>query len=313
MMTLLIVLALLAVCFFGKNWLIDCLMQAAYCLARCWFRAWRITQQVGDIRWCYLEAGNKDKPTMLLIHGFGVDKYNWLPYVPQLANDFHIIVPDLPGFGETALGASVTDFTIDEQLERLERFVEALGIKSFHIAGNSMGGLISGLYSAAHPEAVKSLVLMDSVGLDCEQDKTSFLFTAFDQGEFKLVPKNVEEAQNLLNNVGAKPMKVPTFILSYILRKQEQHRQQLEAIFTLVIDYQRNTLLAKSLAQLTMPVLVMWGKEDKLLNVAGGENAMKYLVNGTLALLDDVGHAPMAESPKVAAKHHKQFIRDNCA
>lgn len=307
---LFLLILVLVFVFLGRIRLIDGSMGVCFFLARCWFRAQRKNLQVGSINWSYLEAGNPDKPTMLLIHGFGVDKYNWLPYLPQLAQDFHIIVPDLPAFGETTFSTDINSFSANEQVERLEKFIRALNIlEPFHLAGNSMGGLLSGLYAVANQDKVKTLALLDPVGLAA--DKESFLFSAYDQGEYKLIPRTVEEGQEVINRVVAHPQKVPGFFLSYMLRKQEARREILEAIYGLVVKYQRTALLDQSLKALKIPVLIIWGQEDQLLDVSGGINAMSSLANGVLVILENVGHAPMMESPEITASHHKKFITDN--
>ncbi len=110
----------------------------------------------------YLEGGQGD--VLVLIHGFGGNKDNWTRIAKYLTPHFRVIAPDLPGFGQSTRGPN-GDYTIGAQVKRVRAFVRALGIESFHIGGNSMGGNISGAFAARYPEDLKSLWLLARAAL----------------------------------------------------------------------------------------------------------------------------------------------------
>ncbi|MCP3952871.1 MAG: alpha/beta hydrolase, partial [Desulfobacterales bacterium] len=105
----------------------------------------------------YLEGGQGD--TLLLLHGFGANKDNWTRIGKHLTPHFRVIAPDLPGFGESGKNPD-GDYSISAQARFVKDFVQALGIKSFHIGGSSMGGNIAGAYASSNPETLKSLLLI---------------------------------------------------------------------------------------------------------------------------------------------------------
>ncbi|NUG11841.1 alpha/beta hydrolase, partial [Acinetobacter seifertii] len=121
--------------------------------------------KVGDITWSYSEGGSSTKPTLLLIHGLGGSRDNWNRVAHYLTTNYHVIIPDLPGSGETIV-AQDFDYSVPNLAEKLRRFVEAENLKGpIHIAGHSLGGSIALLYAGQYPFETKSLFLVDSGGI----------------------------------------------------------------------------------------------------------------------------------------------------
>src|SRR6185312_4075249 len=124
-------------------------------LRRLKFLAWLVALLVivlgGNTRWSYYEGG--DGPTIVLLHGFASSKEVWLPVAKLLTPHFHLIIPDLPGWGESSRNADA-GYDIDAQASRLDAFVQALRLQRFVLVGHSMGGAIAGVYAAGHPEHV---------------------------------------------------------------------------------------------------------------------------------------------------------------
>ncbi len=123
--------------------------------------------EVGDHTVVCLEGGEGEN--VLLVHGFGVNKDSWNRLAKQLTLSYHVAVVDLPGFGESSKREDAS-YTIAAQVERLDRIADALSLQTFHLAGNSMGGSISGEYAARFPDKVLSLGLFNTAGiLECPE------------------------------------------------------------------------------------------------------------------------------------------------
>ena len=105
----------------------------------------------------YLSGGTGEP--LVLLHGFGGDKNHWVRMAKYLTPHFHVIAPDLPGFGENDRDPSLR-YSVQDQVERIHNFANALNLKSFHLGGNSMGGHIAGAFAEKYPESVKSLWLL---------------------------------------------------------------------------------------------------------------------------------------------------------
>ena len=92
---------------------------------------------VGDHEIVYLEGGHGE--TILMLHGFAANKDSWTRFAKFISPTYHVVALDLPGFGESTCLEDAS-YSIADQAKRLTRFVDAIGLKKFHIIGNSMGG-----------------------------------------------------------------------------------------------------------------------------------------------------------------------------
>src|SRR3990167_7893359 len=135
--------------------------------------------QVGEFNIHYYEGGPQGAETILMIHGFGADKDNWLRFSRPLTARYNVIALDLPGFGESSKPDASYD--VGTQTERLAAFAKQLGIHKLHLIGNSMGGHIAALYAARHPEQVLSVAHVDNAGITAPQ--TSEMFQRLERGE----------------------------------------------------------------------------------------------------------------------------------
>ncbi len=93
--------------------------------------------KIDDHNIVYLEGGKG--PTILLLHGYAANKDNWLKLAPYLIKDYHVVIPDIPGYGESSM-IEKASYNLSNQMSRLHKLALALELKKFHIAGNSMGG-----------------------------------------------------------------------------------------------------------------------------------------------------------------------------
>ena len=202
-----IALALVLV-FVARYWLLAQVVKVIYLVTALAFGARKRRIDVMDGQtWHYLEAGSHEKPVLLLLHGFGVDKFVWLPYIKAMKEDYHIIAPDLPGFGDAYSQRVPVDYSVYGQVEALQKFVEHLDISSFHLAGNSMGGLISAMFCIACQNRVRTLVLMNAAGI--ASSRKSDLDVMFEKGELVLLPRTIEELDRLFAMIAVKPVRLP--------------------------------------------------------------------------------------------------------
>src|SRR3546814_3852481 len=122
--------------------------------------------------WPYLEGGDASKPLLLLVHGFAGDKDNWSMIAPYLTRDYHVIAPDLPGFGENERNPDLA-YDLQAQTARLKAFADTLGLSRPHVGGHSMGGWIALRYATEYPAALASLILLHNAGVNRSEEQTS--------------------------------------------------------------------------------------------------------------------------------------------
>ena len=107
----------------------------------------------------YREAGNPEKPTVLLLHGFPTSSHMFRNLIPQLAEDFHVIAPDLPGFGfSDAPGHDVFQYTFENVAKVMGDFVEQIGVKKFAVYIFDYGAPTGLRIALRFPERISAIV-----------------------------------------------------------------------------------------------------------------------------------------------------------
>jgi len=116
----------------------------------------------------YREAGNKEKtPTILLLHGFPTSSHMFRNLIPALADKFHLIAPDYPGFGNSSM-PTVDEFqyTFDHLAEIVEKFIELMRLEKYSMYVMDYGAPIGYRLAAKHPERIEALIVQNGNAYD---------------------------------------------------------------------------------------------------------------------------------------------------
>lgn len=259
--------------------------------------------QVDDHRIVYLEGGRGT--TVLLIHGYSADRNNWLRFARYLIPNHRVIIPDLAGFGESSR-LQGSSYDIGSQVKRLDRFAETLKLTPFHLAGNSMGGQIAGVYAAVHPEKVLSLGLFAPAGV--ASPEKSELWKMLEKGTNPLLISSAEDFDRMLRMVF---VKVP--FMPYPLRKAMTEQAIRNRPFNEKVagDLRNRPLsLEPFLPRIKAPTLILWGDRDNLLHVSGVSVLEKAIRNRRTVIMKDCGHIPMLERPRETADRYLAFLKE---
>lgn len=257
---------------------------------------------VDNFDFVYLEGGEGE--TILLFHGFGGDKEHWTRFSRYLTDKYRVIAPDSPPAGESTK-IETEDYGYLSQVKRLHSFAEKLGLKKYHIAGNSMGGHIAGLYATEYPDEVLSLGLINSAGVN--SPKPSKLSEKLAKGENPLIVSNEEEFDYLMKFSFVNPPYIPGFFKSEVMKKSAANKKYNEKVFT---DIRKDgNLLEKRLSKIQAKTLILWGDTDNIIDVSSTEVFQKGIQKNKVVILKECGHAPMIELPEETAKHYLEFIR----
>ncbi len=251
----------------------------------------------------YLEGGQGEP--ILMVHGFAANKDNWTRFAKFITPTYHVVAPDLPAFGDSTYLENAS-YSIEDQAKRLDQFVNLVGIKKFHIVGNSMGGQIAGRYAVMFPEKVITLGLFNSSGV--KGPVPSELMTILAKGQPNpLIVGSAEEFDRLLKFVFFKPPDLPDFAKKLLAEEAIKHRASNRRISKqLSADFGK---LEPDLPKIKVPTLVLWGDKDRLLDVSCVQVFEKGPPNCTAVVMKDCGHLPMIERPQETAEHYLAFLK----
>ena len=255
----------------------------------------------GATRWAYYEGGSG--PTIVLLHGFTGSKDNWVEVAGELARNFHVLIPDLPGWGDSQYIADA-DYAPPAQVRRLAAFVDRLDMKNIILVGHSMGGVIAGMYAASHPDRVAAVGFVDSGGVGHLQpalvgDKDPFAYT------------DRAGLQQLLALVFTDPPQLPGRIEHVFVNRNRSRLDMIKRTFRQLSGPTQRDALAPLLPKLDKPVLVMWCHDDKLISADALDVFRKNLTASPridVTTLFGCSHMPMMEKPHETAQAIVRFI-----
>lgn len=236
----------------------------------------------------YIEAGKGE--TLVLLHGLMGEMSNWEGVIDRFKSNYHVLVPILPIYEQPLLTLGVRSLS-----KYVHRFIKHKKIGQVVLIGNSLGGHVGLVFTVAHQEYVKALVLTGSSGLyenafggsfprresyDYIKEKVEFTFYSPATATKELV----DEVFKTVND-----------------------RSRVIRILALAKSAIRHNM-SKDLSKITIPVSLIWGKEDKVTPPDVAEEFHQLLPNSELNWIGECGHAPMMEQPEQFNEYLDKFL-----
>ncbi len=243
--------------------------------------------QLGPYRIRYLTGGSGEP--LVLVHGLGGRALDFAPMMPALARDHRVFALDLLGYAPS--DRPDVDYSVTLQTGILRQFLDSQGLTRVDLAGWSMGGWIALDFAAQSPERVRRLVLLDSAGMK---------FTpTFDL--HLLSPHTMGEIQALEKLLTPHPVWAPEFITRDFLRQLRAEDWVIQRTVANMVSMRE--VMDGKLAGVTMPVLMVWGKQDVMTPLAVAETMRREMPQSVLAVLEGCGHiAPLECHDRVLAE-----------
>ncbi|MGA1675750.1 MAG: alpha/beta fold hydrolase [Pseudomonadales bacterium] len=268
----------------------------------------------------FRDEGLRDGPAIVLVHGSNASLHTWEPWVARLGDDWRVVTLDLPGHGLTGRVPD-DDYSMVAFIETVGAVVDHLGIETFVLGGNSMGGGVTWQYALAHPERVRAMVLVDAVGLWSWREQqgpprgegSPLAFRLLGQSWFRGIARSIDPKPLIRQGLEASffdPEKVDDAMVQryYDLALRSGSREATLARFE-GFGQARQTP-EPDLSTLTQPTLVMWGEHDRLIPVAIGQRFVAVLPRARLVVYPDAGHIPMEEVPDRSASDLRAFLEE---
>lgn len=267
----------------------------------------------------YREAGDPSKPTLVLLHGFPTSSQMYRKVLNELHEDYHLIAPDYPGFGESSVPSPQEfSYTFDNLAMVIDKFLEQKGLKTYALMMQDYGAPVGYRIATKHPERVTGLIIMNGnayeEGLGEEGWAPIFQYWKTQDPELgKTIAKQVFSLEGMKWQY-THGTKNPHLINpdNWILDTAKITRPgQTEIQLGLFYDYQNNVKLypawQKYLRDNQPPALIVWGKNDAFFPEPGAEAYKRDLKNIDYNILD-TGHFPLEEEgPFIISKIH-QFM-----
>lgn len=218
----------------------------------------------------WLEAGSGD--TMVLLHGTNDHAGTWFAVAPTLARTRRIVIPDLPGHGESAPHEG--PIAVSRVLQALEQLIDTKST----LVGNSFGGWMALLFAHRHPELVTHLVLESSGGLKRA-------------AAVPLVARDRNDAVPMLKAVHGPSYEPQEWVIEALMQRAVD-APMLRLTELLEHDIEPH------LAEIQTPATLIWGRDDGVLPLSYGEALLAALPNAEMKVIDGAAHIPHMQQPE---------------
>lgn len=240
---------------------------------------------------------------ILLLHGLFASKEQWNSMMCQLAEaGYWAIAPDLPGYGNST-GFATRDYTLENQAALLHQLTNQLGIRSFDVAGSSMGGAIAALYSQRYPEQSRSLAFIGSP-LGVIDWANSVRNSIFD-GINPFIPTTKEQFDLEISLLFVTPPTIPDSVKTERVNDYITRNHHYQKIWDIVNLYDDVLCQGRSTQ---LPTLAIWGTEDKIYDIRGADRLQRCIPKSQAIRLPKAGHLLLMENSEEATANYLSFL-----
>jgi pimeloyl-ACP methyl ester carboxylesterase len=258
---------------------------------------WRF--ELAGLSTAVLEAGAG--PPMVLLHGPGAHAAGWLPAIPALAATHHVIAPDLPGHGATAVGDA--PLTADRVLSWLDALLDRTCPTAPVLVGQLIGGAIAARFAADRPGRVRALVLVVPFGLApfapapaFGSALTGYLSHPTESSHDELWRHCVRDLDDVRSRLGRRWQAMRAYNVALAGTPAIA-----DALQTLLALFAMPAIPDEVLGRISVPTTLVWGREDAIVPVSvGTAAAARY--GWPIRVLDHTGNEPAIEDPEAFVK-----------
>ncbi|HEY9668528.1 MAG TPA: alpha/beta hydrolase [Coleofasciculaceae cyanobacterium] len=265
----------------------------------------------------YREAGSRDNPTILLLHGFPTSSHMFRNLIPALSDHFHLVAPDYPGYGNSSMPTvNEFDYTFDRLAEIVEKFITAIDLKKYSLYVMDYGAPIGYRIAAKYPERVEALIVQN--GNAYEEGLREF-WDPIKAYWHDRSPENADKLRHLFTLEATKWQYTNGVRNLETISPDTWNMDQLfldrpgnvEIQLALFYSYGTNPPLYPQWQEYFRkhqpPTLIVWGKNDYIFPAEGAYPYQRDLKDVEFHLLD-TGHFALEEEGDAIANHISQFL-----
>lgn len=266
----------------------------------------------------YREAGEPGRPVLLLLHGFPASSFMFRDLIPLLAEQFHVIAPDYPGFGHSAAPSTVEfGYTFDHLTDIVEQFTDRLGLQRYALYLQDFGGPVGFRLAVRRPERISFLVVQNANAYEDGLPDSFWQFprqlwadpSPANRAMISEAAMSDEALEWNYTHGTADPSKISpdSWVLQQALLNRPGNR---EAMVELLVDYGTNPARYPEWHEYFRtyqpPTLIVWGRNDEIFPESGAHPYTKDLLITDVNVLD-TGHFALEDHSEVIAAHIKRF------
>jgi triacylglycerol lipase len=254
----------------------------------------------------YYEAGDESRPQLILLHGMSSSGDSFRELMHELAPHYHLIAPDIPGFGNSD---TTEPYTIPHLVEWLASLLDSLRIPEVHLLGHSFGGLVATAFALAYPHHVNRLVLIAPAILVLgkypewvrrwSQYKTAL--SAVKLGNRMVTSKMWLDRQMRIQFYDA--ARHPETV--WERRKQDYQNARSTPDVLLAAASQH---LVHRLQDIQPQTCIIWGRQDPILRASAATRLLNAIPHAEAHLLDECGHVPQVEQLTQVTNIVREFL-----
>jgi len=243
----------------------------------------------GNINTFYLSAGTGEP--LVLLHGADGGAVLWGPILDLLSKHFHVIAPDVVGYGESDKPDAPYDKVFFSTWFR--SFCDSLNMGKINLLGNSQGGAIAMQFTLDNPDRVKKLILVGSAGLGAWGISPGAMFKMAAANIFPTKRTVQKIAKYLVHKTDNFPGDDGIAYLLEVIRSSGGKLPFVNGKGRAVAPFSSDKL-----RQITNPALIIWGAEDRILPISHGKKGHEKMPNAKLRIIPDAGHTPFIDLPE---------------
>ncbi len=249
-----------------------------------------------------IERNPSAAETVLLVHGYGASSASYAPVIASLAERFHVLAIDLPGFGKSDRRAG--DYSPQALADVLAAILDGKGVQRAHVVGHSWGASVVLAFALRHPDRLRKLAVIS--GWIYDEQLLPFMRWARVKGVGELL-YGMFYRQNLGERLYLN-FYDPSLVTERVVDEVERQMAQPGAVAAALAAVRGMTFVEEDYKKIGADTLILWGREDRVARLAFGERLARELPHARLVVIGRCGHIPMWECSGETAGTLRAFL-----
>jgi pimeloyl-ACP methyl ester carboxylesterase len=249
----------------------------------------------------FLEDGLSKSKHVLLLHGLGASAERWSRVMPIFAKHFHVVAPDLIGFGYS--DKPEVNYTIPFFVDFVKDFANTVGMEHLNLIGASLGGHIAAELAITSRNMIEKLVLVTPAGIMKEPTPVLNYYIA------AAIYPTFDSVKKAFAQMAGDPKAVDIiYTRDFVNRMQLPNAKY--AFMSSIMGSKSAPSLSDRLGMIGAPTLIVWGEKDRMIPVRYAGKFQKEIKDSQLAIIKSSGHTPYFEKPEVFGDTVLDFLKN---